>query len=165
MAARDVIESLEIAAALRVVRAYLADQAVAHCEELGAAVEQALAGARMVEGHRPLDRDLIRRLDQVLAGPDRVQVLYAERRVLRDRPRADVRLAARVVVHRVLGEVAGDAIRIARVQVLVVGQDALGRAHRPYERPITSSMISSVPAPIRLRRMSRQTRSTPYSFM
>src|SRR3954465_1224900 len=38
-------------------------------------------------------------------------------------------------------------------------------AHSPYDRPITSSMISSVPAPMRLRRMSRQTRSTPYSFM
>ncbi len=37
--------------------------------------------------------------------------------------------------------------------------------YSPYERPITSSMISSVPAPIRFRRMSRQTRSTPYSFM
>jgi len=37
--------------------------------------------------------------------------------------------------------------------------------HSPYDRPITSSMISSVPAPIRLRRMSRQIRSTPYSFM
>jgi hypothetical protein len=30
---------------------------------------------------------------------------------------------------------------------------------------MTSSMISSVPAPIRLSRMSRQTRSTPYYFM
>ena len=38
-------------------------------------------------------------------------------------------------------------------------------AYSPYERPITSSMISSVPAPMRLRRMSRHTRSTPYSFM
>jgi hypothetical protein len=37
--------------------------------------------------------------------------------------------------------------------------------YSPYERPMTSSMISSVPAPIRLSRMSRQTRSTPYSFM
>ena len=37
--------------------------------------------------------------------------------------------------------------------------------HSPYERPITSSMISSVPAPIRFRRRSRQTRSIPYSFM
>src|SRR5215216_5444917 len=35
----------------------------------------------------------------------------------------------------------------------------------PYERPITSSMISSVPAPMRLSRMSRHTRSMPYSFM
>ena len=39
------------------------------------------------------------------------------------------------------------------------------RAYSPYERPMTSSMISSVPAPMRFRRMSRQTRSTPYSFM
>jgi hypothetical protein len=37
--------------------------------------------------------------------------------------------------------------------------------HSPYERPITSSMISSVPAPMRFRRASRHTRSTPYSFM
>jgi hypothetical protein len=37
--------------------------------------------------------------------------------------------------------------------------------YNPYERPITSSMISSVPAPMRFRRMSRHTRSTPYSFM
>ena len=42
---------------------------------------------------------------------------------------------------------------------------ALRATYNPYERPITSSMISSVPAPIRLRRMSRHTRSTPYSFM
>ena len=39
------------------------------------------------------------------------------------------------------------------------------RSYSPYERPITSSMISSVPAPMRFRRMSRHTRSTPYSFM
>ena len=39
------------------------------------------------------------------------------------------------------------------------------RNYSPYDRPITSSMISSVPAPIRLRRMSRHARSTPYSFM
>ena len=38
-------------------------------------------------------------------------------------------------------------------------------AYSPYERPITSSMISSVPAPMRFRRMSRHTRSTPYSRM
>ena len=38
-------------------------------------------------------------------------------------------------------------------------------AQRPYERPITSSMTSSVPAPMRFRRMSRQARSMPYSFM
>ena len=37
--------------------------------------------------------------------------------------------------------------------------------YSPYERPMTSSMISSVPAPMRFRRMSRHTRSTPYSFM
>jgi|GEM_PF-1624388 hypothetical protein len=37
--------------------------------------------------------------------------------------------------------------------------------HSPYERPMTSSMISSVPAPMRFRRMSRHTRSTPYSRM
>jgi hypothetical protein len=40
-----------------------------------------------------------------------------------------------------------------------------GGSHSPYERPITSSMISSVPAPIRFRRASRQARSTLYSFM
>jgi hypothetical protein len=39
------------------------------------------------------------------------------------------------------------------------------QAQSPYERPITSSITSSVPAPIRLRRMSRQARSMPYSFM
>ena len=38
-------------------------------------------------------------------------------------------------------------------------------AYSPYERPITSSMTSSVPAPMRFRRMSRQARSMPYSFM
>jgi hypothetical protein len=35
----------------------------------------------------------------------------------------------------------------------------------PYDRPITSSITSSVPAPIRLRRTSLQARSMPYSFM
>jgi len=40
-----------------------------------------------------------------------------------------------------------------------------GVSHNPYERPITSSMISSVPAPIRLSRMSRHARSIPYSRM
>src|SRR5205085_10609079 len=35
----------------------------------------------------------------------------------------------------------------------------------PYERPMTSSMISSVPAPMRFSRRSRHTRSIPYSFM
>ena len=38
-------------------------------------------------------------------------------------------------------------------------------AYSPYDRPITSSITSSVPAPIRFRRMSRQARSIPYSFM
>ena len=38
-------------------------------------------------------------------------------------------------------------------------------AYSPYDRPITSSITSSVPAPIRFRRMSRQARSMPYSFM
>ena len=37
--------------------------------------------------------------------------------------------------------------------------------YSPYDRPITSNMISSVPAPIRFSLMSRQARSTPYSFM
>jgi hypothetical protein len=37
--------------------------------------------------------------------------------------------------------------------------------YSPYDRPMTSSMISSVPAPIRFRRRSRHTRSTPYSCM
>ena len=39
------------------------------------------------------------------------------------------------------------------------------RLYNPYERPMTSSMISSVPAPMRFSRMSRHTRSTPYSRM
>ena len=39
------------------------------------------------------------------------------------------------------------------------------RCQSPYERPITSSMISSVPAPIRFSRRSRHERSIPYSFM
>ena len=51
--------------------------------------------------------------------------------------------------------------------------DRLGRgdgpspagAYSPYERPITSSITSSVPAPMRFRRMSRHARSMPYSFM
>ena len=38
-------------------------------------------------------------------------------------------------------------------------------AQSPYERPMTSSITSSVPAPMRLRRMSLQARSIPYSFM
>ena len=38
-------------------------------------------------------------------------------------------------------------------------------AQSPYERPMTSSITSSVPAPIRLSRRSRQARSMPYSFM
>jgi hypothetical protein len=38
-------------------------------------------------------------------------------------------------------------------------------AQSPYERPMTSSITSSVPAPMRFRRMSRQARSIPYSFM
>ena len=37
--------------------------------------------------------------------------------------------------------------------------------YSPYERPITSSMISSVPAPIRFSRRSRHERSIPYSFI
>ena len=37
--------------------------------------------------------------------------------------------------------------------------------YNPYERPITSSITSSVPAPMRFSRMSRQARSIPYSFM
>jgi hypothetical protein len=40
-----------------------------------------------------------------------------------------------------------------------------GRGYNPYERPMTSSMISSLPAPIRFRRRSRHERSIPYSFM
>ena len=37
--------------------------------------------------------------------------------------------------------------------------------YSPYDRPITSSITSSVPAPMRFKRMSRQARSMPYSFM
>ena len=39
------------------------------------------------------------------------------------------------------------------------------RHYKPYDRPITSSMISSVPAPIRLSRRSRHARSILYSRM
>jgi hypothetical protein len=52
----------------------------------------------------------------------------------------------------------------ARLRAGSDGGAAAG-AYSPYERPMTSSMISSVPAPMRFRRMSRHTRSTPYSFM
>ncbi len=45
------------------------------------------------------------------------------------------------------------------------GRLVVARGYRPYERPITSSMISSLPAPIRFRRRSRHERSIPYSFM
>src|SRR4051794_4241922 len=51
-------------------------------------------------------------------------------------------------------------------EALVPGRDLQNlHAYRPYERPMTSSMISSVPAPIRFSRMSRHARSTPYSRM
>jgi hypothetical protein len=40
-----------------------------------------------------------------------------------------------------------------------------GIDYKPYERPMTSSMISSVPAPMRLSRRSRHARSIPYSRM
>ena len=43
--------------------------------------------------------------------------------------------------------------------------DSRKSSYKPYERPITSSMISSVPAPIRFRRRSRQARSIWYSRM
>ena len=50
-------------------------------------------------------------------------------------------------------------------RLTVTGSCPAGGPYRPYERPITSSMTSSVPAPMRFRRMSRQARSMPYSFM
>ena len=51
-----------------------------------------------------------------------------------------------------------------RHRAFVYGPRARQR-YSPYERPITSSMISSLPAPIRFRRRSRQDRSIPYSFI
>ena len=87
--------------------------------------------------------------------------------MLADRARALVRPESRVVVDGVIGEVPRDLVRIAGVEGGVVGADVVeALAHySPYERPITSSMISSVPAPIRFSRRSRQARSIPYSFM
>src|SRR3954453_22729960 len=99
-----VVEADEVAAALVVVGADLADEAVAEAEELGAAVEHARLLRRMVEGHRPLDRHLLVVADEVLEHPDRVEMLDRRRRVLGDGSRAEVRRAARVVVDRVVGE-------------------------------------------------------------
>src|SRR3954449_12768062 len=85
VAATGVVEALEVPAALVVVGAHLADETVAEAQELGAAVEQPPAAARVVEGHRPLDRDLVLALDRVLEVPHRVEVLDPERCVIRDR--------------------------------------------------------------------------------
>ena len=49
--------------------------------------------------------------------------------------------------------------------LVLVGEGWVGQAQSPYERPMTSNMISSVPAPMRFRRRSRHARSMPYSFM
>src|SRR5438067_2503900 len=156
-----------VAAAAVEVRTHLGDQAVAEQEPLGAAVESALAGLRVAPGHRPLDHRLVALLDPIGDLPLPVQVLHGPLRVLADRARALVRAEPRVVVDRVLGEVPRDLVRIAGVEGGVVGADVVeALAHySPYDRPITSSMISSVPAPIRFSRRSRQARSMPYSFM
>ena len=55
--------------------------------------------------------------------------------------------------------------RSISIRALMAGMYPAGETYKPYERPITSSMTSSVPAPMRFRRMSRQARSMPYSFM
>ena len=143
MPPRGVVEACQVAAALVVVGADLADQAVAEGQELGAAVEQAPAVAGMVERHRPLDRHLVVALDGVLERPAGVQVLDPQRRVLGDRPRADVGLATRVPVHGVVGEVPRHLVGVSGVQRFVVGADVVEpRAHRghPFTRrdcPIT----------------------------
>ena len=64
-------------------------------------------------------------LDHVLERPARVEVRDAEHGVLGDRARALVRVAARVVVHRVSCEVRGDGIGVAAVERLVVGADVV----------------------------------------
>jgi hypothetical protein len=57
--------------------------------------------------------------------PDRVEVLDAQRRVLGDRPPAELRLASRVVMDRVVGEVLGNSVGVAGVQRVVVRADVV----------------------------------------
>ena len=90
-------------------------------------------------GHRPLDHDLVALLDPVLEVPLAVDLADAEaRRICADPLGALVRAEARVVVDRVLGEVGGDQLGVARVQRLVVGADVIEVAHaRPSGTPAT----------------------------
>jgi len=103
----------------------------------------------------PNAEDPLNLLDPVLEIPLPVDHLDPHLRVLPDPRGALMRPEPRVVVDRVVGEVRGDQIDVARVERLVIGADVVEVAQSPYDRPITSSMISSVPAPIRLRRTSR----------
>src|SRR5689334_2792706 len=60
------------------VGADLADQAIAEDEPLGAAVEAALAGLRVLPRHRPLDDGLLAVVDPVDHLPLAVEVLDAD---------------------------------------------------------------------------------------
>src|SRR4051812_40647415 len=165
--AARVVEAKEVSAPVLLVRvvvgAHFADLPVPEAEPLGAAVEAPLARLRIGPHHRPLDHGLVAVVDPVLEDPGCLQHLHRHPRVLTDRSCTYVRAQSRVVVDRVLGEERSHFIRIAAVEGVVVRPHMLD--HNPYERPMTSSMISSVPAPMRFRRRSRHARSMPYSFM
>jgi hypothetical protein len=68
----------------------------------------------------------------VLEVPLAVEIFDRPLRVLADRPGALVRAEARVVVDRVVGEVLGDAVGVARVQRRVVAADVV-EAGQPGE--------------------------------
>src|SRR3954447_1391280 len=146
VAAPLVVEAEQVAAAVaRVaveVGAHLPDAAVVREREpLAAAVEARLAGARVAPGHRPLDHGLLAVLDRVVDVPLAVDLLHRPLRVLADRPRALVRPEAGVVVHRVVGEMARNSVRIAGVEGFVVGADVVEEcAHRRARRPETLSL-------------------------
>ena len=86
-------------------------------------------------------RHLVVPLDRVFEVPVRVEVLHTQCRVLRDRLRPHMRLAARVVVDGVVGEVASDVVGVAGIQRLVVRPDVVEpRSHQvdPFTDPARS---------------------------
>jgi len=122
--------ALRVLPAAVVVGPHLGDLALAHQEPLGATIEPLLTGARVAPGHRPLDHGLIALFDGVLDVPLAVDLLDPELRVEADPLGALVGAEPRVVVGRVLGEVAGDQLGVARVERLVVGADVVDVAQR-----------------------------------